>query len=176
MSQRAVTGEQRTWSANALLDSVLPGHGGELAPVIGYGISQDLHNAPPILNPHGFSVEWLRIQDQHRVGLHSCPDVQVLMVFKGTLEITWNRPGEEVTIVAEEGSVISVPANSWRQYRALNGVMEATLTTQGDHRKKIYWDAEVIEQALERDRCLNPDGYVATASILPATARRAGEK
>ena len=35
MSQRAVTGEQRTWSANALLDSVLPGHGGELAPVIG---------------------------------------------------------------------------------------------------------------------------------------------
>ena len=175
MSQRAVTGEQRTWSANALLDSVLPGHGGELAPVIGYGISQDLHNTPPIINPHGFSVEWLRIQDKHCVGLHSCPDVQVLMVFKGTLEVTWNRPGEEVTIVAEEGSVISVPAGSWRKYRAVDGVMEATLTTQGDHRKRIYWDAEIIDQALERDRCLDPDGYVATASILPATARRAGE-
>ncbi|WP_226812185.1 hypothetical protein [Buttiauxella massiliensis] len=54
--------------------------------------------------------------------------------------------------------------------------MEATLTTQGDHRKKIYWDAEIIEQALARDRCLDPDGYVATASILPVNARRAGEK
>lgn len=176
MSQRAVTGEQRKWSENALLDSILPGHGGELAPVIGYGMSQDRNSAPPIHNPHGFTVEWLRIQDQHRVGLHCCQDIQVLMVFKGTLEVTFNRRGEEVTIRAEEGSVISVPAGSWRQYRALDGVMEATLTTQGDQRKSVIWDPEIIKQALEMDCCLDPDGYVAKASLLPATARRAGEK
>ncbi|WP_435945722.1 cupin [Dryocola sp. BD586] len=176
MSRRAVTGEQRQWSRNALLDAVLPGHGGELAPVIGYGISQDRDSAPPIVNPHGFSVEWLRIQDGHNVGLHCCPDVQVLMVFKGALEVTWNRAGEEVSVVAEEGSVISVPGGSWRRYRAVNGVMEATLTTRGDRRKQLFWDEEIIAQALEQDRCLDPDGYVAIASILPATARRAGER
>ncbi|RKQ38464.1 cupin [Enterobacter sp. R1(2018)] len=176
MARRAVTGEQRQWSQNALLDAVLPGHGGELAPVIGYGISQDRDSAPPIVNPHGFSVEWLRIQDGHRVGLHCCPDVQVLMVFKGTLEITWNRAGEEVSVVAEEGSVISVPGGSWRRYRAVDGVMEATLTTRGDDRKRLFWDEEIIARALKQDRCLDPDGYVAIASILPATARRAGER
>ena len=176
MSRRAVTGEQRQWSRDGLLDAVLPGHGGEIAPVIGFGISQDRNSAPAIVNPHGFSVEWLRIQDGCQVGLHCCPETQVLMVFKGSLEVTYNRQGEEVSIVATEGSVISVPGGSWRRYRATDGVMEATLTTKGDQRKRLYWDKAVIERARENDRCLDPDGYVAIASILPATARRAGLK
>ncbi|WP_435948069.1 cupin [Dryocola sp. BD586] len=176
MKRRAVSGEQRQWSSQALLDAILPGHGAELAPVIGFGISQDRNSAPPIVNPHGFSVEWLRIQDDHRVGLHCCADVQVLMLFKGTLEVTYNRQEEEVTIIAVEGSVVSVPGGCWRRYRAVDGEMEATLTTRGDRRKPLYWDRDIIEQAQAHDRCIDPDGYVAIASILPATARRAGEK
>ncbi len=176
MKRRAVSGEQRQWSSQALLDAILPGHGAELAPVIGFGISQDRNSAPPIVNPHGFSVEWLRIQDDHRVGLHCCADVQVLMVFKGTLEVTYNRQEEEVKIIAVEGSVVSVPGGCWRRYRAVDGEMEATLTTRGDRRKPLYWDRDIIEQAQAHDRCIDPDGYVAIASILPATARRAGEK
>jgi quercetin dioxygenase-like cupin family protein/uncharacterized RmlC-like cupin family protein len=176
MKRRAVSGEQRQWSSQALLDAILPGHGAELAPVIGFGISQDRNSAPPIVNPHGFSVEWLRIQGDHRVGLHCCADVQVLMVFKGTLEVTYNRQEEEVKIIAVEGSVVSVPGGCWRRYRAVDGEMEATLTTRGDRRKPLYWDRDIIEQAQAHDRCIDPDGYVAIASILPATARRAGEK
>lgn len=176
MAKRGVTGEQRQWSGDALLDSVLPGHGGELAPVIGFGISQDRNSEPPIVNPHGFSVEWLRIAENHRVGRHSCPDVQVLMVFSGTLEVTFNREGEEVTLLAEEGSILSVPGGCWRSYRALEGEMTATLTTRGDQRKRLYWDDAIIEQAQRYDRTLDPDGFVAVASLLPATARRAAEK
>ena len=176
MTRRAVTGEQRQWSSDALLDSILPGHGAELAPVIGFGISQDRNSAPAIVNPHGFSVEWLRIQEGHRMGRHCCLDVQVLMVFSGTLEVTFNREGEEVTIVAEEGSVVSVPEGSWRSYRALDGEMTATLTTRGDGRKDVIWDDAIVEQAAQHDRCLDPDGFVAVASLLPATARRAAEK
>lgn len=41
------------------------------------------------------------------------------MVFKGQLEVTWNEAGKEVSIIAPERSVISIPANSWRRYRAL---------------------------------------------------------
>lgn len=175
MRSRAVTGEQRKWSYDALLDAVLPDHGAQLAPVIGFGISQDRNSTPPIVNPHGFSVEWLRIKDQQHVGLHYCPDIQVLMVFQGTLEVTYNRPGEEVMIIAEEGSVVSVPAGCWRRYRAIDGEMDATLTTRGDHRKQIYWDAEIIDQARQLDRCVDPDGYTTIASILPATAQRAGQ-
>lgn len=176
MRQRAVTGDERRWSADGLLDSVLPGHGGEIAPVIGYGISQDRHAAPAIVNPHGFSVEWLRLAPEHVVGRHLCPDVQVIMVFKGTLEVTWNQTGEEVSVIAPERSVISVPANSWRKYRAVDGDVECILTTQGDQRKHVYWDEEILAKALELNRCLDPDGYVAAADLLPVTARKAGLK
>ncbi|GBG57539.1 hypothetical protein SPFL3101_02891 [Sporomusaceae bacterium FL31] len=176
MAQRAVTGEQRRWSSDALLDAVLPGHGGEMAPVIGFGISQDRNATPPIVNPHGFSVEWLRLAASLKVGRHLCESVQVLMVFKGSLEVTYNRQGEEVTIVATERSVISVPANCWRTYRALDGDMEATLTTQGDQRKRLNWDETLLEEARKLNRCLDPDGYVTKANILPSTARRASVK
>ncbi|CAM4078584.1 MULTISPECIES: cupin [Lelliottia] len=176
MRQRAVTGDERRWSADGLLDSVLPGHGGEIAPVIGYGISQDRHAAPAIVNPHGFSVEWLRLAPEHVVGRHLCPDVQVIMVFKGALEVTWNQAGEEVSVIAPERSVISVPGNSWRKYRAVDGDVECILTTQGDQRKRVYWDEEILAKARELNRCLDPDGYVAAADLLPVTARKAGLK
>ncbi|MBL5882155.1 cupin domain-containing protein [Lelliottia aquatilis] len=176
MRQRAVTGDERRWSADGLLDSVLPGHGGEIAPVIGYGISQDRHAAPAIVNPHGFSVEWLRLAPEHVVGRHLCPDVQVIMVFKGELEVTWNQAGEEVSVIAPERSVISVPANSWRKYRAVDGDVECIITTQGDQRKRVYWNEEILAKARELNRCLDPDGYVAAADLLPVTARKAGLK
>lgn len=176
MRQRAVTGEDRRWSSSALLDSILPGHGGEMAPVIGFGISQDRHSAPPITQPHGFSVEWLRLQNDGQVGRHLCPDVQVIMVFKGTLEVTWNQDDEEVSIIAPERSVVSVPANSWRRYRAVNGAMECILTTEGDQRKRVYWDEEILAQAKAHNRGLDPDGYVSKLDILPVTARRAGAR
>ncbi|WP_286808228.1 hypothetical protein [Leclercia sp. UBA2479] len=68
-----------------------------------------------------------------------CPDIQVIMVFKGTLEITWNLLGEEVIIIAPERSVVSVPANSWRRYRAVGDDVEFILTAEGDQRKRVYW-------------------------------------
>lgn len=176
MRQRAVTGDDRRWSEDGLLDSVLPGHGGEIAPVIGFGMSQDRHSAPAIVNPHGFSVEWLRLAAEHVVGRHLCPDVQVIMVFKGSLKVTWNQAGEEVSVIAPERSVISVPANSWRQYCAIGGDVECILTTQGDQRKRIYWDDEILAQAKSYNRCLDPDGYVAAVDLLPVTARKAGVK
>lgn len=176
MRQRAVTGDDRRWSADGLLDSVLPGHGGEIAPVIGFGMSQDRHSASTIVNPHGFSVEWLRLAAEHVVGRHLCPDVQVIMVFKGSLKVTWNQAGEEVSVIAPERSVISVPANSWRQYCAIGGDVECILTTQGDQRKRIYWDDEILAQAKGYNRCLDPDGYVAAVDLLPVTARKAGVK
>lgn len=176
MRQRAVTGDDRGWSADGLLDSVLPGHGGEIAPVIGFGMSQDRHSAPAIVNPHGFSVEWLRLAAEHVVGRHLCPDVQVIMVFKGSLKVTWNQAGEEVSVIAPERSVISVPANSWRQYCAVGGDVECILTTQGDQRKRVYWDDEILAQAKGYNRCLDPDGYVAAVDLLPVTARKAGVK
>ncbi|RDT63439.1 cupin, partial [Klebsiella pneumoniae] len=38
----------------------------------------------------------------------------------------------------------------------------------------LYWDEAILHEAREHNRCIDPDGYVADADILPATARRAG--
>lgn len=176
MRQRAVTGEERQWSSEGLLDAALPGHRGEIAPVIGYGISQDRQSVPPVTQPHGFSVEWLRLRAEHQVGRHLCPDIQAIMVFKGSLEVTWNREGEEVSIIAPERSVISIPANSWRRYRAVEGGTEFILTTQGDQRKRVYWDDTILQQAKAHNRGLDPNGYVTKLNILPENARRAGSR
>lgn len=176
MCQRAVTAEDRRWSAEGLLDAVLPGHGGQLAPVIGYGMSQDRNSMPSILQPHGFSVEWLRLQAGHHVGRHLCPDIQVVMIFKGTLEVTWNQEGQEVSVTAPERSVVSVPANSWRRYCAVAGDVECIITTQGDHRKRLYWDDAILQRAREYNRGLDPDGYISRLDILPTAALRAGHR
>ncbi|QKJ88595.1 hypothetical protein PMPD1_3681 [Paramixta manurensis] len=172
MAEFAVTGEQRAWSSRALLDAVLPGHGAQLAPVIGYGISQDRDMHPRIVRPHGFSVEWLKIPADGQVGAHCCEQVQVLMVFSGTLEITFNRAGEEVTITAPPRSVVSIPENSWRRYRALDEACEVTVTTRGDGRKRVVWDKAIVDAVQQQGWCLDPDGYIAPYEILPPSARR----
>lgn len=174
MAQYAVTGEQRAWSSRALLDSCLPGHGGRLAPVIGYGVNQDRTSITPIVRPHGFSVEWASLENDHQWGNHCCDQTQVIMVFKGELEVTFNRGGEAVTLRAPEKSVVSIPAHSWRHYRAINGDCEFTLTSAGDERTKIWWDDAILTAAQEQGWCVDPDGWIAPWHLLPVTARRAG--
>ncbi|MEX0492732.1 cupin [Raoultella terrigena] len=172
MAEFAVTGEQREWSTQGLLDAAIPGHGAEIAPVIGFGISQDRSSRAKIIRPHGFSVEWLKLPAGGKIGRHRCEQVQVIMVFKGTLEVTFNQRGEEVVITAPERSVISIPENCWRQYRALDGLCEVTLTTRGDERKTLYWDEEIVAAAEQQGWVVDPDGYLAAAELLPLTARR----
>ncbi|HCH40368.1 MAG TPA: cupin, partial [Enterobacter sp.] len=40
----------------------------------------------------------------------------------------------------------------------------------------VYWDEEILQQARAANRCLDPDGYVTAADLLPETAKRAGLK
>jgi hypothetical protein len=46
MRGRVTTAEDRAFSSHALLDACLPGHASQLAPVIGYGITQDRNQRP----------------------------------------------------------------------------------------------------------------------------------
>ena len=60
MTARCVRPAQRDFQT-ATLDAVLPGHGWQLAPVIGWGLSQHRSHQPAVADPQGFSVEWLRV-------------------------------------------------------------------------------------------------------------------
>ena len=70
IASRAVRLDAVDWSERALLSSVLPGHESRMAPMIGYGMSQNRRHVAPIGNPHGFSLEWLELPPGASTGRH----------------------------------------------------------------------------------------------------------
>ena len=165
MMKRVVTRADRSYSRRALLDSVLPGHASELAAVIGHGMSQDLEQAPPIGNPHGFSVEWLRIPPGEKVGQFKLCEKQVLMVFSGAIMVAVDDSAP-VRVGAQE--VFSVPADAWRSIAALGGALaEIAVITAGDQKKQLVFHPEIIAAAAQAGFAIDHSGYIAPLRLLP---------
>ncbi len=165
MRRRVVTKDERAYSSRALLDSVLPGHAAALAPVLGHGMSQDLEQAAPIGNPHGFSVEWLRIEPGQRVGAFKLAEKQVLLVFAGAIEVTLEG---EAPVRAESQEVYSVPADTWRTIASVGEVAaEIAVVTAGDHKKHPEWSKDIVAAAHAAGTALDHCGYVARLDLLP---------
>lgn len=169
MRQRVLTRAERAWSSRALLDSVLPGHASEIAPAIGHGMSEDLEHAPKIANPHGFSLEWLRIPPGERVGSFRLPEKQVLLIFSGTVEITLDGAAP---VWVDTQEVFSVPADTWRDIASVgDAAAEIAVLTAGDHKKHPVWSADVLRQAAAAGFGLDHAGYIAPLRLLPPDAQ-----
>ncbi len=168
MRQRLVTADELRWSAEALLDHCINGHGAELAPVIGPGMTEDRNAEPKITNPHGFSLEYMRVPSGSSVGPFRIAPKQVLIVREGALEVTLGRGDAATTAVAQPWSTFAVPADCWRSYRSIGtGPVVMSVTTAGDARPIIEWDESIVDAA----RCANlgrdPNGYLAPVALLP---------
>jgi quercetin dioxygenase-like cupin family protein len=171
MRQRVVTREEREWSADALLDSCLEGHRSEMAPVIGYGMSQDRNQAPRITNPHGFSIEWLRLAPGQSVSRFRISEKQVLMLFAGHAAVTLNGPGNEIELTMGALDTASVPAHAWRSIRNAGDTdAEIVVITSGDGRKVPEWAPDVMERIVAAGRGVDKSGFIAPAHLLPAYA------
>jgi mannose-6-phosphate isomerase-like protein (cupin superfamily) len=170
MRRRVVTREGRTWSGAALLASCLPGHASEMAPVIGFGFSQDRDHPVEIANPHGFSVEWLRLPPGQSVSRFRIEQKQVLIAFSGSLLVTLNEPGAgEVELPLEAWDTASIPARAWRRVANVADVeAEVVVITAGDGRKVPEWAPEVVEAAAA-GRAVDKSGFIAPAHLLPAS-------
>ncbi len=165
MRARVVTADERVWSRHALLDSCLPGHASALAPVIGHGFGQDLAQAPRITNPHGFSLEWLRVEQGQSVGPFRLAERQVLIVFAGGIAVTLD---DAAPLAAAQGEVVSVPAGCWRVIAALGeGCAEMAVLTSGDQRKHPEWPRDVVAAAAACGVGVDPAGYLADVRLLP---------
>jgi mannose-6-phosphate isomerase-like protein (cupin superfamily) len=171
MRKRVVTAGERTWSSRAMLDSCLAGHASEIAPVIGHGMTQDLEHAAPIANPHGFSVEWLRIPPGQAVGPFMLAEKQVLMVFKGAIAVTLDG-GAAVETNGQE--VFSVPGDTWRTIASVGGTAaEIAVLIAGDQKKHPMWAPEIVKQAAAAGVGVDHSGYVAPLRLLPLEVQRA---
>jgi mannose-6-phosphate isomerase-like protein (cupin superfamily) len=165
MRRRVVAWDERAWSTRALLDSVLPGHSSSIAPVIGHGMSEDLEQTPRITNPHGFSMEWLRIPPGERVGPFILAEKQVLLVFSGAITVTLDD-GTPVRVESRE--VFSIPAGCLRSTASVGNVpAELAVVTAGEHKKRPVWAEEIVHAAAQAGYGLDHAGYIAPLSLLP---------
>ena len=169
MARRIVRFDDLRWSSAALLDSGLAGHGGQLAPAIGAGMTEDRDAQPPITDPHGFMLEYARIPVGGSIGAYRVQPKQVLIVREGVLEIELGDGSNATSVRAEPWSTFSVPENVWRRFRSV-GETDAlfTLTTAGDARPTIEWSQEIAAAALAAGMGRDPNGYLAPAHLLPA--------
>lgn len=168
MRARAVMHDELVWSNAAFLDSVLPGHAAELAPVIGAGMTADRRARARITNPHGFTTEWMRVQPGQTVGPFMIEPKQILVMQKGALEVTLDDAGAISSAVAEPWGTFAMPAGVWRTLRSVGDEPALlTVTTTGDARPAMHWPPETVAAAREAGVAVDPDGYLAPARFLP---------
>ena len=176
MAQRIVRFADLDWSANALLDSVLPGCSARMATVIGLGMTQDRDHAAPVSNSHGFSIEWLKLPIGGSVSRHSLQEKQVLVVYRGSVEIAVESGAPSVSILASGSPAgwdsFAMPAECWRSYRN-HGATEAVLLvmTPGDGRKTINWAPDVVAAAGVLDRAIDANGFVGFKRFVDRSQR-----
>ncbi|WP_420620079.1 cupin domain-containing protein [Candidatus Poriferisocius sp.] len=167
LAARTVAKEDLQWSASALLSSVLSGHDTALAPVIGYGLTEDRHHRAPIATPHGFSVEWLSIAPGASTGIHRHGHSQVVLIDEGHWEIAVNRGDDAISASPAEGSVVSIPPGVWRNLRNCGTSQAlAVVVCATDQRAGIEWDPDIVTAAELCGWSHDAAGYLAPTALL----------
>ena len=131
---RILQASERQFSSHAFLDAALPGHGAELAPTIGNGMSEDRNQGAPINNPHGFSLDWVRIPKGGSLGSFRLSEKQVVIVFEGEVQVTLGEGAtrQETSLGPQE--VLSPPPATWRRFAAVSGPVLLAVLSAGDGR------------------------------------------
>jgi uncharacterized RmlC-like cupin family protein len=165
---RCVRSAQRDFRA-ATLDTVLPGHAWQLAPVIGWGLSQHRSHQPAVTDPQGFSVEWLRVPAGQCSAPFGLLETAVLVHARGALQVAFNGGAQRLTTELGVWDTLSLPAGCTRQFiNTGNDDAQALLVVRGDNRKTPQFDADVHLAAAALDTALDAGGRLARRSLLPS--------
>ena len=167
LARLAVRPDDLAWSSRALLSSVLEGYVSAIAPVIGYGLTQDRRHRAPIATPHGFSMEWLRIPPGSSTGTHRHDFSQTVLLTEGEWEVSVNRSDKLLRTVPAEGSIVSIPPGAWRNLSNVGETdAQAVIVCESDHRAVIEWDFEILAAARSAGWSIDAAGYIAPAALL----------
>ena len=152
----------------ATLDTALRGHAWQLAPAIGWGVSQHRDHHPAVAEPQGFSVEWLKVPAGQRSAAFRLNDAAVLVHADGPLTVAFNQGSDMVHAELGAWDTLSMPPGCWRQF-INHGSQDAhaLLVVAGDARKTPLFDASVHAAAGQADICLDAGGRLARQSLLP---------
>lgn len=166
MVTRLTTQDDLVWSTSPFLDSGLPGGGAQWASIIGYGITEDRNQRPRLTEPHGFSIGWLQFAPGTGMSLHRITDSQVLIVRTGRVRVTLNAT-DPVSVVLGPYDTLSVPVGAWRSIENVDDeVAQVAVITGNEARSYLEWDPAVVSAARAADVAVDPNGYLASASML----------
>ena len=167
LEARVARPDALAWSSEALLSGVLDGHRCSLAPAIGNGFSEDRGHVAPIVNPHGFSVEWLRIEPGSAVGVHRHSDSQVLLLVEGNLEVVVNRDADSLRSRPAAGSVVSIPEDAWRNFVNVGDTdVLCAIVCGGDAPTRIVWDPLIESASAAAGWRRDASGHLAPIELL----------
>ncbi|HEX5857219.1 MAG TPA: hypothetical protein VFY91_03835 [Microbacterium sp.] len=169
MRSRVVQPADRVYSQNALLCNAVPGGAAELSLVIGYGMSQDRRQVPPIHEPHSFNIAWVRAAEDEGLLRHRHDRAQALLIKSGRWAITLNGdPTSRVELGPADS--FSVPAGAWRSFQCIeageSGAGELLVINSGDDRVYLEWAPEVVDAAHDADWMIDPNGYLAPVGVM----------
>lgn len=166
MRQRVVATGDRDFRP-AFIDCALEGCGAEIAPVIGHGITQNRDHAAPISNPHGFSMEWLRLQPGQQVSPFTLDDKMVVIPRESGIHLALNDGGE-VSVDLGGWDTFSIPGDVVRSLKNTSDkAVEVLVVVSGDHQKRPRFRSDVIDAAFAAGHALDAQGYVASAHLVP---------
>ena len=166
MRQRLAKPADLVWSDEPFLDSTIAGGGAQLALVVGYGLTEDRFQAPRLTDPHGLSLAWLRAERGRGMLQHRHDQSQVLIVKTGRLKVTLNRDNP-VSVELGPYDTLSVPVGAWRSFESVGEEpAQVVVLTEGDGRVYLEWAPEVVAQAEANGVTLDPNSYLAPASLL----------
>jgi hypothetical protein len=167
LMQRCVRPAERDFRL-ATLDTALPGHGWQVAPVIGWGISQHREHRPAVGDLQGFSVEWIKVPAGQRSAAFTLEETAVLIHADGPLGVVFNEGADAARTELGPWDTLSMPAGSRRQF-VNSGAQDAhaLLVVTGDAPKRPQFDAAVYAGAAQADLALDAGGRLARKSLLP---------
>ena len=143
------------------------GHEVAVAPILGHGISEDRHHLPPIPGPHGFALERVLVAPGSSTGLHRHDDSQVVVLIDGDWEVALNQPPDQISKRPATGSLVSIPASSWRDLRNVGSTdAQCVVVTGGDGPTRLEWSASIVEQAAKAGFGLDAAGCLAPLELL----------
>lgn len=173
---RVVTPLDRVYAAAPFLCSGLPGGGARLALVIGYGMTENRRQSPPIHEPHGFCAAWVSAEAGEGLLAHTIRQPQTLTVKSGDWKITLNDGPDQLEVTLGVRDTLSIPAGVVRRIQCLAAPADSSadlfVVTAGDERVRIEWHADVIRAAEEAGFALDPNGYVAPVAALASIGLR----
>lgn len=171
MRGRITTAEDRRFSSAALLDACLPGHACALAPVIGYGITQDRNQHPRVQDPQGFSIEWLKLPPGQQAGPFVISQKMVVICIRGNARVSFNQDASSV-VEMEAQDTLSVPGEVWRCFsNAGHGEAELLIICAGDERKRPRFTEAIQEAVRAHGVALDASDYLCRSALMPVTSQ-----